>query len=159
MMRPAMCASRGRIFWSPVEYALNTMLFVLLGLEMLVLQADERLSYVAVAALLIWPILLLARLASVWAVSRIGNRRERTRLPELAVLTWGAPRGGISLALAMVLPPGPERDCWIAVTYVVVLLSIVVQGLTVNRLIPLLERSEGVSGQPGQVPRRPAPSA
>jgi CPA1 family monovalent cation:H+ antiporter len=135
------------------------MLFVLLGLEMLVLQAGERLSYVAIAVLLIWPVLLLARLVSVWTVSRIGGRQEAMRLPELAALVWGAPRGGISLALAMILPPGPERDCWIAIVYVVVMLSIVVQGLTMNRLIPFLECSEAVSGQPGHVPRRPAPSA
>lgn len=145
-------------FWGPVEYALNTILFVLLGLEMLVLQADERLSYATVAVFLIWPMLLLARLISVWVVSRIGSRQERMRLPELAVLTWGGPRGGVSLALAMVLPPGPGRDCWIAVTYVVVLLSIVVQGLTLNRLIPSLECSTAGSRRPGQVPGQPASS-
>ncbi|HYW78455.1 MAG TPA: sodium:proton antiporter [Thermoguttaceae bacterium] len=146
-------------FWEPVEYGLETMLFVLLGLEMLVLRADERLSYVAVAVIVIWPIVLLARLLSVWVVSRIGRRRERMGLPELAAMTWGGPRGGVSLALAMVLPPGSERDCWIAVTYVVVMLSIVAQGLTLNRLIPLLECVEAVGPQPQRAAARPASSA
>jgi CPA1 family monovalent cation:H+ antiporter len=136
-------------FWGPVEYGLNTMLFVLLGLEMLVIEADERLSYVAVGVFAIWPVVLLARLASVWLVSRLEDRRPPMRFPELAALTWGGPRGGISLALAMVLPPGPERSCWIAVTYVVVLLSIVVQGLTLKRLITMLERGE-TRGRPAK---------
>ena len=146
-------------FWGPVVYALSTMMFVLLGLEMLVLQADERLSYVAVAVLVVWPTLLLGRLISVWAISRIGSQRERMRLPELTALTWAGPRGGVSLAMAMVLPPGPERDCWIAVTYVVVLLSIVVQGLTLKRFIPLLEGSEMASRRAEPLPRSPASPA
>ena len=51
------------------------------------------------------------------------------------ILTWGGVRGGISVALALSLPAGAERESIIAITYVIVLFSIVVQGLTIGKLI------------------------
>jgi CPA1 family monovalent cation:H+ antiporter len=62
---------------------------------------------------------------------------RRSGLPEGAwqVLTWGGLRGGISVALALSLPPGPERDALVTITYIVVVFSVLVQGLTVERVV------------------------
>lgn len=53
----------------------------------------------------------------------------------LTILTWGGLRGGISVALALSLPPSPSRDALVTITYAVVVFSILVQGLTINRVL------------------------
>jgi CPA1 family monovalent cation:H+ antiporter len=119
-------------FWELVDEVLNAVLFVLIGLEVLVLSWDHR--YLLAGALLI-PLLLLTRFVSV-AVPVTLLRRFRTFSPGvIKILTWGGLRGGISVAMALSLPPGPQRDIILTVTYAVVVFSIMVQGLTVGRLV------------------------
>jgi len=121
-------------FWELVDEILNAVLFVLLGLEVLILTFTER--YLLAGALMI-PLVLLARLVSV-ALPVAAMRRFRAFSPgAIRVLTWGGLRGGISVALALSIAAGPERDVIVAITYAVVVFSIVVQGLT---LAPLLRR-------------------
>jgi CPA1 family monovalent cation:H+ antiporter len=121
-------------FWELVDEILNAVLFVLIGLEVLAL---SFLGSYLMAALLLIPAVLLARFISVgWPVTLM--RRYRTFSPHaVKILTWGGLRGGISVALALSLPTGPERDAIVAVTYIVVVFSILVQGLSVGRLIRL----------------------
>jgi CPA1 family monovalent cation:H+ antiporter len=119
------------IFWELVDEILNAVLFVLIGLEVLVLSFGLG---EVVAGLVMIPVVLAARLASVaLPVSVLRPFREFSR-GVVPVLTWGGLRGGISVALALSLPAGEARTLLLPVTYVVVLFSLVVQGLTVGRL-------------------------
>jgi CPA1 family monovalent cation:H+ antiporter len=119
-------------FWELVDEVLNAVLFVLIGLEVLVLTINRQ---YLIASVIIIPLLLLSRLVSV-AVPVTLLRRFRTFSPNvIKILTWGGLRGGISVAMALSLPPGRSRDIILTITYAVVVFSIIVQGLTVGRLV------------------------
>ena len=119
-------------FWELVDELLNAVLFVLIGLEVLIL--NFKTSYFQ-AALLLVPAVLLARLVSV-SIPILLLRSMRQFSPGIIpILTWGGLRGGISVALALSLPLGPERETILAVTYLIVVFSITVQGLTIGRVI------------------------
>ena len=135
------------LFWELVDETLNAALFVLIGLEVLVLTfTPSNLS----AGLLTIPIVLLARLVAVALPVRLLGLRERLAPYTIPVLTWGGLRGGISVALALSLPgkgdeePLPGRELILAVTYAVVAFSILVQGLTIG---PLTRRWLARSGE------------
>lgn len=121
-------------FWELIDEILNAMLFVLIGLEMIILTFEHD---HLLASLLVIPIVLLARLACVGVPVHVMRRRFGfTFSPHaIKIMTWGGLRGGISVALALSLPLGPERQIVLALTYIVVLFSILVQGLTVGKLI------------------------
>jgi CPA1 family monovalent cation:H+ antiporter len=118
-------------FWELVDEILNAILFVLIGLEILDVSLEGPWM---IAGSLAIPIVLLARLVSVGLP--VNLFRVWTRLPPftVTVMTWGGLRGGISIALALSLPPSPERDHILVLTYIVVVFSIVVQGLSVGKL-------------------------
>lgn len=86
-------------------------------------------------AVLAIPAVLAARLLSVGIAALVPGLRADFPPYVIGVLTWGGLRGGISVALALALPSGPHRPAIITVTYVVVLFSILVQGLTLSRLL------------------------
>ncbi|MFQ5487836.1 MAG: cation:proton antiporter [Gammaproteobacteria bacterium] len=119
-------------FWELMDEVLNAVLFVLMGLEILVLSFSS--AYVVAGVLLI-PIVLLARLVSVGIPVILLRLRRRFSPHVIKVMTWSGLRGGISVALALSIPPGPERDVILVATYVVVVFSILVQGLTIARLL------------------------
>jgi CPA1 family monovalent cation:H+ antiporter len=119
-------------FWELVDEILNAVLFLLIGLELLVLNFTGR---YLLAGLLMIPMVLVARFVSV-AVPVTVLRKVRTFSPHvIKMLTWGGLRGGISVALALSLPAGESRELVLAVTYVVVIFSITVQGLTIGKLV------------------------
>ncbi len=119
-------------FWELVDEILNAVLFVLIGLEILVLTVYGR---ELLAAMLLIPLVLLARFISVGGPITI-LRGYRTFSPHtVKIMTWGGLRGGISVALALSLPPSPAREVILTITYVIVVFSIVVQGLTIGRLV------------------------
>ena len=120
------------MFWELIDEILNSLLFLLIGLEVLLLAFTERLLLAGLAAV---PLLLLARWASVALPVTLMRRWHKLGRGAVAVMTWGGLRGGISVALALSLPPGKERELVLAVTYVLVVFSILVQGPTMNRLI------------------------
>jgi CPA1 family monovalent cation:H+ antiporter len=133
--RDAMSAAareRVEIFWELVDEILNAVLFVMIGLELLRLDFSAR--YLWAAALAI-PAVLVARFLSVGLAALVPVLRTDFPPYVIAMLTWGGLRGGISVALALALPASPWRDPIIAVTYLVVVFSIVVQGLTLARLL------------------------
>jgi CPA1 family monovalent cation:H+ antiporter len=107
-------------------------LFVLLGLEVLAVSFTAR--HLA-AGLLAIPVVLLARLASVGLPVGLLRRRWQVARSTVRMLTWGGLRGAISVAMALSLPREmPEREVLLAMTYVVVVFSILVQGLTIGPL-------------------------
>ncbi|WP_455207166.1 cation:proton antiporter [Kaarinaea lacus] len=119
-------------FWELVDEILNAILFVLIGLELLVLTFIED---HLIASVMMIPIVIIARMISVGLP--IGLLRfKRAFSPHVVkILTWGGIRGGISVALALSLPAGPERELILSLTYVVVIFSITVQGLTIGKLV------------------------
>jgi CPA1 family monovalent cation:H+ antiporter len=119
-------------FWELIDEVLNAVLFVLLGLEVLAVAFTGK--YLA-AGLLAIPAVLLARLASVGLAVWLLRSWRATGRGTVRVLTWGGLRGALSVAMALSLPRAmSEREVILAMTYVVVVFSILVQGLTVGPL-------------------------
>jgi CPA1 family monovalent cation:H+ antiporter len=119
-------------FWRMIDEILNAILFLLLGLEVL---AVRDWSDVLLPALLAVPICLFARFISVWAPAASMSARGRLRRGIVPVLTWSGLRGGISVAMVLSLPAFPAKDVLLACTCAVVVFSILVQGLTVRRVL------------------------
>jgi CPA1 family monovalent cation:H+ antiporter len=118
-------------FWELVDEILNAVLFVLIGLEVLVLHFTREYLF---AGLLMIPLVLIARAISVGVPINL-LRLKRDFSPHVVkILVWGGIRGGISVALALSLPAGPQRDIVVAMTYIIVVFSILVQGPTIGRV-------------------------
>ncbi|GGZ79689.1 cation:proton antiporter [Algibacter mikhailovii] len=119
-------------FWELIDILLNNILFVLIGMEILVLAFDGK--YI-LAGILAIPTVLICRFASLLFPINFFKKRldfvPRTNL----IMTWGGLRGGISIALALGLTQAMHRDLFLVVTYIVVVFSILVQGLTVSKLV------------------------
>ena len=119
-------------FWQLVDEILNAVLFVLIGLEVLVLV--YTLEYLVVSLIAI-PIVLLARFISVGLPVGLLRKVQSFKPDTVKILTWGGLRGGVSVALALSLPAGAARDLIVPVTYAVVAFSIIVQGITIKKMI------------------------
>ena len=119
-------------FWSLLDQLMNTLLFLLVGLQILGL-VIQPIELVPVAFAI--PLAVLSRMASVALPLLLSRQHLRDKAREVAVLTWAGLRGGISIALALTLPASPWRADLLVVTYAVVVFTIVVQGLTMPRFL------------------------
>lgn len=119
-------------FWEIVDVLLNAILFVLIGMEILVLTYDV--DYI-LAGIIIIPFLLIARYLSLLLPIKLYAKQLDFVPKTNLIMTWGGLRGGISIALALTLTPVMERELFLVMTYLVVVFSIIVQGLSVGKLI------------------------
>jgi monovalent cation:H+ antiporter, CPA1 family len=128
------------MFWELIDEILNAVLFVLIGMEVLLISFSLPLLAAGAAAVVV---ALAARWLTVGLPVRAGARWLSLPSGAERVLVWGGLRGGISVALALSLPAGAERDMVLTLTYCVVVFSILVQGLSIGRVV-----QSAVRGQP-----------
>ncbi len=133
-------------FWVLIDEILNALLFVVLGLQVVVLTLSWRL---ALAGALAIPVVLLARAVSVGVSVGALYRRIQPAKGTLAVLTWGGLRGGISVALALSIRPGPDHDLLVTLTYFVVVFSVLVQGLSLGAVAQRFAKPNAPAEAPG----------
>jgi CPA1 family monovalent cation:H+ antiporter len=119
-------------FWELIDILLNNILFVLIGMEILVLSFDGKYM---LAGLIAIPAVLLCRYASLLLPINFFKKRLDFVPKTNLIMTWGGLRGGISIALALGLTEAMHRDLFLVITYLVVVFSILVQGLTVEKLV------------------------
>ena len=119
-------------FWEVIDELLNSVLFLLIGLEMIALVPGIPHALLGLAAI---PITLAARAAALKLLGGLLPASRKHGPGALSVLWWGGLRGGISIALALSLPAGPTRDLLLAATFAAVLFSVLVQRATLGRLI------------------------
>ncbi|MEL7271280.1 MAG: sodium:proton antiporter [Bacteroidota bacterium] len=123
-------------FWELIDILLNTILFVLVGMEMLVLEFNPTYIY---AGLLAIPIALFCRYLSLMGPVKLFQKKLDFVPNTTLIMTWGGLRGAISIALALGLTEAMQRDLFLVITYIIVIFSILVQGLTVEKLIRRLK--------------------
>lgn len=128
------------MFWELLDEILNAVLFVLIGMEVMLVAFSVN---VLVAAALAMAVTLAARGLTVGLPVRALGSAFRLPAGSGRVLTWGGLRGGISVALALSLPVGPERDLILALTYAIVVFSILGQGLSMGPLVRATLRDTG----------------
>jgi CPA1 family monovalent cation:H+ antiporter len=135
-------------FWEVIDEILNAMLFLIIGFELLLIPEIHQYWLIGCIGI---GVVLLARFFSVWLpiryVPNIGKFDRKT----IVVLVWCGLRGGVSVALALSLDPRLHQDLFLSVTYYVVVFSVVVQGLTIGKLIST-QKSMKARNKPKAVP-------
>ena len=119
-------------FWEMIDEILNSVLFLLIGLELLVLAITPQYFWITLVAI---PLMLMARFVAVSIPIKFLSTFKEFTQGAIPVLTWGGVRGGISVALALSLPENEYKPLILTATYGVVVFSIIVQGLTVKGLV------------------------
>ncbi len=123
-------------FWELIDVVLNAILFVLIGLEIMILPFDWTYTLIGILAI---PLVLLSRFAVLSLPLRFFKKRLELVPFTGIIMTWGGLRGGISIALALSLAEGEFRDIILITTYIIVVFSIIVQGLSLK---PLIQKSK-----------------
>ena len=118
-------------FWELIDEIMNAILFVLIGLELLIIQTNQMILLIS---FILFIISIFARYISVLLPSVAMKKKVEMKQNTLLILTWGGLRGGISFALALSLTPQLNRDIWVTITYVIVCFSILLQGMTIGNL-------------------------
>ena len=124
-------------FWELIDILLNAVLFVMIGMEMLVLVVKG--AYIT-AGLIAIPLILACRYLSLLIPINFFKKKLDFVPNTNLIMTWGGLRGGISIALALGLTNEMHRDLFLVITYIVVIFSIIVQGLTVGKLVKKLNK-------------------
>ena len=134
-------------FWEMIDEVMNAILFLLIGFEMLIVPFNLTLLWLGCISIVI---VLFARLLSVWLPIIVLKRKSSFENNAIPILTWGALRGGISVALALSVPNYMYGEMFVSITYVVVLFSIVGQGLTIGRFANKLSDWKPSNRKPAQ---------
>jgi len=119
-------------FWHLVDEILNSVLFLLIGLEILIVAIDPSFAWIVFVTI---PLVLFARMCAVSLPILLLSKFQTFTAGAIPVLTWGGLRGGISVALVLSLPNTEYKPLLLTATFGVVLFSVIVQGLTVKNVI------------------------
>lgn len=119
-------------FWELIDEILNALLFMLIGLEVIVMSLNGDNVIIGVIMFLV---VLTARFIAVGIPVSLLKLKQSFHPHVISILTWGGIRGGISVALALSLPQSEERDIIVSITYVIVIMSVILQGLTIKNLV------------------------
>lgn len=126
-------------FWELIDVFLNALLFVLIGFELLIITLNGEYILLGILAI---PVTLLARFIALSGPIVLFKRKLEFVPKTNLIMTWGGIRGGISIALALSMAPEMERDLFVTVTYVIVVFSIIGQGLTIGSLVKNILKKE-----------------
>lgn len=126
-------------FWELLDVLLNAILFVLIGFELLIVQINWEYATFGLVAI---PVVLFARWIALKGPIEIFKKKLDFIPKTDLIMTWGGIRGGISIALALSLKPEMERELFITVTYIIVVFSIIAQGLTIGPLVRRVLKSQ-----------------
>ncbi len=124
-------------FWELIDEILNAILFLLIGMEMLIIKINFTVFIIGIIIVLI---VLLTRWISVWIPIYFLQYWIKFEKNAVLILTWGGLRGGLSVALALSLTPAMHKNEFVLITYIVVVFSIIVQGLTIGPLAKKLNK-------------------
>jgi CPA1 family monovalent cation:H+ antiporter len=124
-------------FWEMLDEILNAMLFLIIGLELILIPNIQQDWIIGAFSILI---VLISRYLSIWLPMWVIPQIEPFDGKTMAVLVWGGLRGGVSIALALTIDPGLHQNLFLSATYYVVVFSIVVQGLSIGALISAMNR-------------------
>jgi len=124
-------------FWELIDELLNSVLFLLIGLEIIVIAISPELAILGLAAI---PLVLAGRAIAVGGPMLLLRPLGLVGEGGYRILVWGGLRGGISIALALALPAGDIRNMLLAATFFVVLFSVLIQGATVGRMVKRIGR-------------------
>ncbi len=119
-------------FWTLMDEFMNAVLFMLIGLELLVLSPTTN---TLIAGLIMIPTLLLIRFIAVGVPVTLMRKKHTFSPKAIQILTWGGLRGGISVALVLSLPAGEIREQLLVISYCIVIFSILIQGMTIGKLV------------------------
>lgn len=119
-------------FWEVVDSILNAVLFMLIGLEIVVVHFQSAYLWVGLMVALL---LVVSRYISLFIPAHLFGIKKTLERGTLVIMTWGGLRGGISIALALSLPDAMHKEIFVPVTFIIVLFSVLVQGLSMGRLI------------------------
>jgi len=129
-------------FWEMIDEILSAMLFLIIGLELLLIPDIHQYWIMGCSSI---AIVLLSRYLSIWIPMKIIPNIGRFDAKTMAVMVWGGLRGGVSVALALTIDPHLNQNLFLSATYYIVVFSIMVQGLSIGKLISLINRRKKVA--------------
>lgn len=127
-------------FWEVTDEILNAILFMLIGLEIVVVNFQSGFILIGLVMAIV---IILVRFIALFFPALLFGFKKKLGLTTLKIMTWGGLRGGISIALALSLPMNGHKDMIVSITFVVVLFSILVQGFSIGKVIEHLNRKSG----------------
>lgn len=125
-------------FWELIDEMLNAILFLIMGLQLLVIpfQDIQQFWMVGIVAVVL---VLLARLVSIWLPAKLIPFKKKLSKKTIAMLVWGGLRGGVSVAMALSLDASLNRNLFVVITFLVVVFSIFIQGMTISKMAKRME--------------------